>query len=391
MERLKPSLKCRAPCHDETGRMVSHPCAGIGLRQRGLALITAMLVIAIAFTAVTYMAFNQSVWIHQAQNLIDRTQADAVAYRYIQAAMDLLSEVAIDNKREGIQHDDDKARWSEWPGQDREGWEDKDLEALGGKLTGKITDAQAKFNLNNLLDWRKNPPAESPEDTKAMRRILANLIHGLNGDPVNAMLDWIDRDGDQRPNGAEDLDYTSVAPPRLPYRAANQAFTSMDELRLVQGFNAEIVDTLKEANILIALPAIMNGTTVVPTPVNVNTASDEVLLALFPALTSATLKDFTASRPYKNADEVVAKNPHLTTSGTPAPAIKNYDVSTFYFEVEVTVTIGKIVRKTVALIYRPATPTQPQIVQISHPAVVKPPNKKEPELNKEPELEVDED
>lgn len=380
MEPRKLSLKSQERCHSQTWRTVPCPHASIGSHQRGLALITAMLVIAISVTAVTYMAFNQSVWIHQGQNLIDRTQADAVAYRYIQAAADLLSDVAIENKKKGVQYDDDKARWNIWPGQDREGWEDKDLEALGGKLTGgKITDAQAKFNFNNILDWQKNPPTENAADKNTLQKILTNLSPNLNRDLVNAMLDWIDPNNDPLPNGAEDIDYMNVAPPRLPYRAANQAFTSLDELRLVKGFDAEIVNELKKTNLVTALPTKMNGAAVL-SPVNVNTASDDVLLALFPGLTTTTLATFTGGRPYKTVADV-GNNPKvpLTSVGTAPPAILNYGVSTSYFEVDITVKIGKVERRTLALIYRPPTPARPQIVQISYPAVEKPKKKKDSE------------
>ena len=383
MEPRKVSLKFQARRNSQTWRTVPCPQASIGSHQRGLALITAMLVIAIAVTAVTYMAFNQSVWIHQGQNLIDRTQADAVAYRYIQAAMDLLSDVAIENKKQGIQHDDDKARWNIWPGENIEGFVDKDLEALNAKLTGKITDAQAKFNLNNILDWQKNPPTENTADKNTLQKILTNLSPNLNSDLVNAMQDWIDLNNDPLPNGAEDIDYMNVAPPRQPYRAANQAFTSVDELRLVKGFDAEIVNELKKTNLVTALPTKMNGAAVL-TPVNVNTASDDILLALFPGLTTTTLATFTGGRPYKTVADV-GNNPKvpLTPAGTAPPAIMNYGVSTSYFEVDITVKIGKVERRTLALIYRPPTPARPQIVQISYPAVVKKDPTSDPELDPE--------
>jgi general secretion pathway protein K len=372
MDPRKHSLKFHARCNSRTWRTVPCPQASIGSQQRGLALITAMLVIAISVTAVTYMAFNQSVWIHQGKNLIDRTQADAVAYRYIQAAMDSVSVVAIENKKKGILHDDDQAGWNRW-GKSTEGFVDKDLEALGGELTAKITDAQAKFNLNNILDWQKNPPTDNAADINTLQQILIKLDPNFNRDLINAMIDWIDPNSDVRPNsGAEDIDYTNVAPPRIPYRAANQAFTSVGELGLVQGFNAKIAAELIQSKMVTALPTKMSGAAT-PTPVNVNTASDDVLLALFPILTTSTVTTFTGARPYKTVDEVKTKLASLATSPAPPTSgqqnIPNYGVTTSYFEVEVTVKIGKVERHVVALIYRPTTPARPQIVQISYPVV----------------------
>ncbi len=395
MEPRKLALKFHARCHSQPWRTDPCPQASIGSHQRGLALITAMLVIAIAVTAVTYMAFNQSVWIHQGQNLIDRTQADAVAYRYIQAAADLLSDVAIKNKKQGIQHDDDKARWNIWPGENIEGFVDKDLEALGAKLTGKITDAQAKFNLNNILDWQKNPPTENAADIKTLQQILIKLDPNFNGDLINAVLDWIDPNSDIHPNtGAEDIDYANVASPRIPYRAANQAFTSVGELGLVQGFNAKIAEELIKSKMVTALPIKMNGAAT-PTPVNVNTASDQVLLALFPALTPATVATFTGGRPYKTVADAKNKLASLTTPSATPPSgqqnTQNYGVTTSYFEVEVTVNIGKVVRSVVALIYRPATPARPQIVQISYPVVKMARTKKESDSDSEEDKSASDD
>lgn len=381
MEPRKLPLKFHERCHSQTWCTVPCPRSSIGSHQRGLALITAMLVIAISVTAVTYMAFNQSVWIHQGQNLIDRTQADAVAYRYIQAAMNSVSDVAIYNKKKNIPQDDDQAGWNEW-GKTTEGFVDKDLEALGGKLTAKITDAQAKFNLNNLMDFQKPAPTENAADIKTMQQILINLDPNFNRDLINAVLDWIDPNSDIRPNsGAEDIDYTNVASPRIPYRAANQAFTSVGELGLVQGFNAKIAEALIKSKMVTALPTKMNGAAT-PTPVNVNTASDDVLLALFSTtLTTTTVAKFTGDRPYKTVDDVKKKLDSLATSpAPPAPGPQNtpsYGVTTSYFEVDITVKIGKVERRTLALIYRPLTLARPQIVQISYPAVEKLEEKKD--------------
>jgi len=58
---------------------------------------------------------------------------------------------------------------------------------------------------------------------------------------------------------------------KTPYRAANLLMQSVDELRLVRGFTPEIVEKLRPW--ITALPQ--------PTEINVNTASKDVLGALF--------------------------------------------------------------------------------------------------------------
>src|SRR5262249_14462141 len=102
--------------------------------------------------------------------------------------------------------------------------------------------------------------------------VFQRLLVLLNLDPMlaNAVIDWIDADGNvTSPGGAEDVDYLNL---KTPYRAANQPMTSVEELRMVKGFDPK--------TLLLLLPFV----TVLPagahTAVNVNTASPELLAAL---------------------------------------------------------------------------------------------------------------
>src|SRR5262249_25553040 len=106
----------------------------------------------------------------------------------------------------------------------------------GGAIKGSIEDAQGRFNLNNLV--QNNQP--SVADVLTFRRVLQELK--LDPDLSNAVIDWIDPDGNiTSPGGAEDVDYLNL---KAPYRAANQPFASVDELRLVKGFDAKTLQIL---------------------------------------------------------------------------------------------------------------------------------------------------
>src|SRR3989344_3689590 len=182
-------------------------------RQRGLALITAMLVVAIAATTAAYLAFDQQLWLRQSENLSDRAQADVVRAGAMEWAVTILAKDAKDSKSDDLTED-----WA------------KDLPPLaveGGQVVGKIRDAQGKFNINNLM--REGKP--SPPDIGAFRHLLESL--DLNPDLTDAVLDWIDADSDTRAAGAEDVDYLIL---QTPYRTANQPLQSVEELRLVRGF-----------------------------------------------------------------------------------------------------------------------------------------------------------
>jgi general secretion pathway protein K len=287
-------------------------------RQRGLALITAMLVVAIAATTAAYLSLDQQIWSRQAQNLTDRAQAEVVRAGALEWSMTILAKDAKDNP----QSDDLTEDWA------------KDLPPLaveGGQVAGKIHDAQGKFNLNNLVRGGK----PSPPDIGTFRYLLQSL--SIDPNLTDAVIDWIDADSNASAAGAEDIDYLQM---KTPYRAANQPFQSVEELRLVRGFTRDMVDKLRD--FVTALPQ--------PTAINVNTADKKVLESLF--YTSATLAENLAKQaPYKSIADIRAKNPQLPSDpNTIAP----YGVQSTYFEVEITTLFGRYQRSTQALIQRGA-------------------------------------
>ncbi len=291
-------------------------------RQRGLALITAMLVVAIAATTAAYLAFDQQIWLRQSENLSDRAQADVVRAGAMEWAVTILAKDAKDSKSDDLTED-----WA------------KDLPPLaveGGQVVGKIRDAQGKFNLNNLV--REGKP--SPPDIGAFRHLLESLE--LNPDLTDAVLDWIDTDSDTRAAGAEDVDYLIL---QTPYRTANQPLQSVEELRLVRGFTKEIVDKLRP--LVTALPQ--------PTATNINTADKKVLAALFYTLPASAIDTLDKDRPYTDQAGLVTKLQQIAAGANLPPAF--YGVQSSYFQVEITTLFGRYQRSTEALIQRGAGDT----------------------------------
>lgn len=284
-------------------------------------MITAMLVVAIAATTAAYLSLDQQIWLRQSQNLSDRAQAEVVRSGALEWAIIILAKDAKDNP----QSDDLTENWA------------KPLPPLvveGGQVTGLITDAQALFNINNLVRGGK----PSAPDIGTFQHLLLSL--SIDPNLTDAVVDWIDTDSNTLPYGAEDLDYLQM---KTPYRAANQPMQSVDELRLVRGFTPEIVEKLRPW--ITALPQ--------PTEINVNTASKEVLGALFYTLTAtAAIEQVVAQRPYKSVEEIRAKNP-----GSPASdnkTIPSYGIKSSYFEITVETRFGRYQRTTQALIQRGA-------------------------------------
>jgi general secretion pathway protein K len=287
-------------------------------RQGGLALITVMLIVAIVAGIAAYLSVGQQVWFRQAQNAADRAQIDMLNRGALDLAVLKLAEDGRKNSTDDL----------------TEGWAQPlpPLPTDGGGIVISVQDAQGRFNLNSL--WRNGAP--SAADIALLQRLLRT--QGLNPALTEALLDWIDPDSQTRPGGAEDIEYAQLNP---PYRAANQLLQSIDELRLVRGFEAKTVDTLRPY--VVALPA--------PTAINVNTAPAEVLAALLGETGLPALDQILTTREKKPFTDLGPIQALLPTGQAPLAA---YGVQTSYFLVTLNTQIGRLSRRTQALIQRPA-------------------------------------
>jgi len=250
--------------------------------QAGMAVITAILLVALAASTATFLLWRQQLWLQQVENLASRAQAEALA----RAAL-------------------------EWRRRSGSGTAIGPFEAAGAVQTA-ITDAQGLFNLNNLL--RAGKPSEP--DLAAFRRLLA--LRRLPEALADALLDAIDADSDTTfPGGAEDLDYLAMQPAR---RAPNRALLDVSSLGRVKGFDAEAIERLRPY--VSALPE--------PTAVNVNSAPAEVLQALLPGLDDGAARAVVTQRSQKSFDTLEAFRARLPESVRVPPNVA-LGVSSSYF------------------------------------------------------------
>jgi general secretion pathway protein K len=139
-----------------------------------------------------------------------------------------------------------------------------------GTLQGAIEDMQGRFNLNNLAHMIVQPngqPIEDPQPLQQFQRLLVSV--GLEPKWAGIARDWIDQDNQPgEPDGAEDSVYTSQTP---PYRTGNWPMTSPTELMNMPGFGADRYR--KIAPYVTALPTAM-------AKINVCTAPAPVLESL---------------------------------------------------------------------------------------------------------------
>ncbi|OQW88958.1 MAG: hypothetical protein BWK78_08100 [Thiotrichaceae bacterium IS1] len=244
--------------------------------QTGIALITVLLIVAIATMLAVAMTSRQQLDIFRTTNLIHHDQA----YLY-----------ALGGES-----------WSKWilwrEAQDRqidhlhELWATPlpPLPIEGGTLQGQLEDLQGRFNLNNLVpDGKVNP-----DEVIRFQRLLKALE--LPPALAQIVVDWIDSDEEpQIPDGAEDNVYLLQTP---AYRAANTPFRSPSEVRLLATVDQEIYQKL--------LPHICTLPT--RTPINVNTATLPVLMTLADGLTADEVNQLRAAReqkPFQTIQEVI--------------------------------------------------------------------------------------
>jgi general secretion pathway protein K len=286
--------------------------------QTGAAVITAMLVVALAATAASFMMWQNHLWLRQVENLEAQAQA-----RWIGRAAIDWGRAILDGDNREVDHGGDQWATRLPP-----------LEAEGGLVTGSLSDAQGRFNLNNLV---RNGQA-STSDLTLLRRLLTarQLDPGL----ANALLDWMDADSEvSDPGGAEDQRYLALTP---PYRAANRALSDVDELYRVRGFDRAVVEGLRP--FVTALPT--------STTINVNSAPAEVLVALCEGLQLADAKalvEYRGSAYFKGKTDF---RQHLP-EGVQARD-EDYSVNSRYFVAMARATHGRAQFAWQALLERPA-------------------------------------
>lgn len=238
--------------------------------QRGMAVITAILVVALVASAASFMAWQQQLWVRQVENLNEQAQSRAVVLAAMQWARSILAQDSsnVDHLEEG---------WA---------MAMAPLPVEGGELAGELTDQQGLFNLNSLVRGGRI----SATDLAVFRKLLELLQ--LPPEHAAAVVDWIDPDAEVTyPGGAEDGDYLALDP---PYRAGNRALTTLDGLARLKGFDAATLERLRP--FVTALPQ--------PTQINVNTAPAEVLAAAIAELTLEQAQALVTARKGKHFKDI---------------------------------------------------------------------------------------
>ena len=291
------------------------PVAGLSA-QRGVALVTALLVVSVVTVAAVAMATRQHIDVRRTGNLIHGEQA----YDYALAA-ESWARVVLRRDAEDSDYDSLAEDWATAL---------PPIAVEGGLVDGAVEDLQGRFNLNNLANTQnqgegEGAGADQGADFAYYKRLLDIL--GLEAALADTLVDWIDADINVRfPNGAEDEYYLLL---ERPYRTANRSLVSVSELRLVKGYDQHAIELLLPH--VTALPA--------ETSINVNTATPIVLQALNPGLSESDVSALIADRGEKGYENINDFLSHNALAGLELDT--DVDVNSDYFRVLTDVVIGQ--------------------------------------------------
>lgn len=287
-------------------------------RQRGVAIVLAMGIVALAALTATALMVTQSTWLRQSELGSEHAQAQALLPVGVDWARALLSD---DRRTTTVDHLGEPWALRLPP-----------IPVDNGTLLGQIDDQQGKFNLNNLV---KDGKLNLPQFTHFQH--LLSLL-GLPTSLAAALADWIDADTEPQPQGgAEDAFYLALP---SPYLTANRPLLDVAELALVRGFDDGVRARLRP--FVSALPVF--------TAVNVNTAPPEVIAAVVDGLGLDGARALVAKRErsyFRERSDFLNQLPKGAVV-----AVEDVAFSSDYFMVQLKVTIGHAQARSVALLAR---------------------------------------
>ena len=238
-------------------------------RQRGAALVVAMLVFALCTALIVGLEKEFALFYQRGANSFLAEQGDA----YLRGAEELAAVVLAADYEEDQQQEQARDDLQEiWAQQSASYSLDE-----GGFLTGSLADLQGRFNLNRLAEPApQREGLDGPRFTPAQQQFI-RLLQSLEGVPVSreqaiqitqSVSDWLDKDNNTRPDGAEDDFYYGREP---AHRAANRPMVSATELRAVAYMTPEIYS---------ALYPLVSAWPQDPKPMNIHTAAPALLRSI---------------------------------------------------------------------------------------------------------------
>ena len=302
-------------------------------RQRGVAVITALLLTALAITVVASLFWQQQVQVRSMENQRLRLQTQwamrgMVDFARFWLRQDNPSQTALD----GVWATPiEEARLDDYVDREK-----VDTEKFDATVSGRALDAQARFNITNLATATG---IVSQPYVQAYQRLLSNLQ--LDSSLAQATADAVLR-ARPKPRSAGNDGKTPAAPAATGGGSEPVAFTQIEDLLAVPGYTPQIIEKLRD--FIIVLPEL--------TPVNVNTAPAEVLAAVT-MLSLSEASALTLSNPRKKFVDKLNFQNNINAELIPTVEL---DVKSSYFLTVIRVRLDRAALDAVALVNRKTDP-----------------------------------
>ncbi|HTU66221.1 MAG TPA: type II secretion system minor pseudopilin GspK [Steroidobacteraceae bacterium] len=222
-------------------------------RQRGVALLVAIVLFALATTMAAAITYNKAMAARRAAATFTMEQA-LQAGMAAEALASIALEAGADSQRTTLDQD-----WAQPLGP-------IEIEGTGVWIAAQVEDASSRFNLNSVVTQDPNGSGAyiaNPDQVAVFRTLLHDL--DIEDKYADLLVDWIDTDiAPEGSQGGEDTLYLTQVP---PYRPPNTFITQTSELLALPGFGAE--NYKKIAPYVTALP--------LEAKINVCTASGLIL------------------------------------------------------------------------------------------------------------------
>ncbi|MBL4759682.1 MAG: type II secretion system minor pseudopilin GspK [Mariprofundaceae bacterium] len=242
--------------------------------EKGAALIIVLGLVAVIAGWAATAGYEDMLSLRRAENAVVGMKAELACLSALALAKVALKQDARDGNVDSL--DDDWAQVSApFPIDD-------------GLVLGEVIDANRYLNLNDLVDAKGQ--AVLPMVNVAKRLFAAKKLDtGL----VDALVDWMDID--DVPFGLGGVENSGYYDKR--YRVKNAPLDRVAELYLIKGFDKDVMDALKD---VVTVWPLVKGAEY--SKVNVNTAQESVLLAMFPNMSDVDKDDVMNNRSYDSVD-----------------------------------------------------------------------------------------
>lgn len=299
--------------------------------QRGVALLAAIVIFAIAAAIAVGIQFRSALALRRAAGSAAAEQAFQA-----QASAEGLAAWALA---------EDKNQTDDW----NESWHSAQgpFEVFDGvSIAGQVTDLDGRLNLNSLVDAQG---AKDPVTIEILQRLMQLL--DIPAQKVDLIVDYIDPDQQPEPNGGEDSLYSAQQPANRP---ANRPMLQVSELLSIPQFGLE--HYLRLAPYVTALPRDRRE-------INLCTASGTLLDALVNqklwSANASTLDTQRKSGCYPSVNQL-----QTLFGANPADFQKisnRIKVRSDFFELRSLVTIGPQPFDMTSLLMRTATGARPEV------------------------------